>query len=365
MIRLSDHQLSIANDILASTSSRISLAGLAGTGKTTVSHYVYHGWRKAGLNVGVLGPTGKSAMVLRSKGVPATTIHSAIYHYRGTFETDSGETELIFKDNKSGQFCDRLIIDEASMVTEKQRDDIQERDIPSLWVGDPGQLKPVKSRPNNLLTRPDFVLTEIHRQALDNPIIQYAYKVRNGTPLSSRHEGINHVSVNGQGPTHVAGIMLDRKIDRLIVRTNAQRLAVNDSYRTLLGRKEMLVEGDEIICILNNKYQGVVNGEIFTVTQVLDRFETYTTVSAVSKDTGMRYRLSCWNAQFGQAEKIQDVDQCFVLCDYAYAITCHKAQGSSWGHVAVAAKGSGDYEDSREWAYTAVTRAEHTLTIFC
>lgn len=362
---LTPRQLEIAEPIIESDSARISLAGLAGTGKTTVSHYIYHAWIRQGLSVAVLGPTGKSAMVLRSKGVPATTIHSAIYHYRGSFETDRGETELIFKDNKSGRFCDRLIVDEASMVTERQRDDIQERDIPTLWVGDPGQLKPVKSRPNNLLTRPDFTLTEIHRQAADNPIIQYAYRVREGVPLTTRHPGINHVHVNGQGPTHVAGAMLDRKIDRLIVRSNAQRIAVNNSYRSLLGRKEVVTEGDEIICILNNKYQGVVNGEIFEVKQVLERFETYTTVSALSKDTGLRYRLSVWNAQFGQAEKIEDVDQCFVLCDHAYAITCHKSQGSSWGHVAVAAKGSDSYDDSREWAYTGVTRAENSLTIFC
>jgi len=364
-MKLTSHQLEIAEQIIPSRSERISLAGLAGTGKTTVSHYIYREWKKQGLTVGVLGPTGKSAMVLRAKGVPAQTIHSAIYHYRGTFETDRGETELIFKDNKSGQFCDRLMVDEASMVTERQRDDIQERGIPTLWIGDPGQLKPVKSRPNNLLTRPDFTLTEIHRQAADNPIIRYAHRVRDGAPLTTRHPGINHVSVNGQGPTHVAGIMLDRKVDRLIVRTNAQRIAVNNSYRALLDRKEVLVEGDEIICILNNKYQGVVNGEIFEVKQVLDRLEEYTTVSAVSKDTGLRYRLSCHNAQFGQVEKIEDVDQCFVLCDYAYAITCHKSQGSSWGHVGVAAKGADWSDDAKEWAYTAVTRAENTLTVFC
>lgn len=364
-MKLSPHQLEIADSIVRSDSARISLAGLAGTGKTTVSHYVYHKWVEQGLEVAVLGPTGKSAMVLRAKGVPATTIHSAIYHYRGTFETDRGETELIFKDNRSGRFCDRLIVDEASMVSDKQKDDIQERDIPTLWVGDPGQLKPVKSRPNGLLTRPDYTLTEIHRQAADNPIIQYAYRVRTGEPLTTRHAGVNHVPVSGLGPTFVAGKMLDKAIDRLIVRTNAQRIAVNNSYRAIVGRKEVLVEGDEIICILNNKYQGVVNGEIFKVEKILDQFETYTTVSAVSKDTGLHYRLSCWNAQFGNAEKVEDVDQCFVLCDYAYAITCHKSQGSSWGHVAVAAKGSGDYEDSREWAYTAVTRAEDSLTIFC
>jgi len=363
-MKLTESQQVIADAILDSDSARISLAGLAGTGKTTVSHYLYREWVRRGLSVCVMGPTGKSAMVLRAKGVPATTIHKSIYHYKGKFENQLGGVELVFKDNNSGRFADKFIVDEASMITERQKDDIQSRDIPTLWVGDPGQLKPVKSRPTNLLSKPDFTLTEILRQAADNPIIQYAYRVRSGAPLSSRHTGIAHVRAEGKGPTFVAGEMIDRGIDRLIVRSNAQRCAVNASCRTLMNRKQILEEGEEIICLMNNKYLDVINGEIFLVTRVHETFGDYTTVSATSRDTGARYRLSVWNAQFGQPEKIDDVDQEFTLCDYASAITCHKAQGSSWGHVAVAAKGASDHEDRTEWAYTAVTRSENELTIF-
>lgn len=363
-IELSAHQREIAEGILRSDSNRITLTGLAGTGKTTVSHFLYHEWVKAGLSVCVIAPTAKAAMVLRRKGVPATTIHSAIYKYRGQFEAFDGSLELIFKDNNSGKFCDRLIIDETSMVTSRQRDDIQSRDIPSLWVGDPGQLKPVKSKPNGLLTRPDFTLTEIHRQAADNPIIQFSYLVRGGKSLATRHPGIRHVSVSGKGPTAVAGHMLDLGIDHLIVRTNAQRVAVNRSYRLLLDRKGLLDVGDKVVCLMNNKNLDIVNGEMFTVTQIYDRTPLYTTFRGIS-ETGVVYRLSAWNEQFGQERTTTDeVDQIFALMDYAYSITCHKAQGSGWPSVAVAYKGSEGQDDSREWAYTAVTRAEQSLTVF-
>jgi exodeoxyribonuclease V len=362
---LTDSQLAVGMEIVNSVSSRITLAGLAGTGKTTLSHWAYKEWVKQGHRVCVLAPTGKAAMVLNSKGVPATTVHSAIYLYKGQFESFSGDIELIFKPHGKGLAYDRLIVDEASMITERMRDDIQELDIPTLWVGDPGQLKPVKSKPNRLLEKPDFTLKEIHRQAAGNPIIQYAYRVRNGAPLSSRHEGISHVSVAGKGPSSVASEIIDRGIDRLIVRRNDQRVAVNAAYRRLMGRTEIVEAGDEIICVNNNKRCGIVNGEIFRVTEVVGRERDYTTVSALSVDTKLKHRLSVWNSQFGLLRKTEEeVDQVFALCDYAKATTCHKAQGSSWEHVAVAAKSS-EGDDSKEWCYTAVTRAESRLTILC
>ena len=366
MTTLSEQQQEIADDIINSDSARITLAGLAGTGKTTVLKYVYDQWRAKRLKVCVIAPSAKAAMVLRAKGVPATTIHSAIYHYRGQFETIEGDTELIFKDNNNGQFCDRLLVDETSMVTRRQLDDIQSRDIPTLFCGDPGQLKPVKSKPTGLLDRPNFLLTEIHRQAADNPIIQYAYEVRKGASLAKRHDGVDHVSVNGRGSMFVAAEMIERKIDRLIVRTNAQRVAINQSYRVLTDRKGTVAVGDEVLCIANNKYLNIVNGESFRVLGIIDEFPSYTTARVYSVDTGRNLNLSLWNSQFGQEQKItEEIQQCFALADYSYAITCHKAQGSSWGHVAVAAKGSDWADDSKEWAYTAVTRAENNLTIFC
>ncbi len=51
---------------------------------------------------------------------------------------------------------------------------------------DPGQLPPVKAKGTELLTKPTHKLTEIHRQAADNPIIKLAYAVRRGAALTYR-----------------------------------------------------------------------------------------------------------------------------------------------------------------------------------
>ncbi|WP_345370267.1 ATP-dependent DNA helicase [Algivirga pacifica] len=48
---------------------------------------------------------------------------------------------------------------------------------------------------------------------------------------------------------------------------------------------------------------------------------------------------------------------------YAYAITCHKAQGSEWKHVFLYPEGP--YDDTRlRWIYTAITRASEHLYSF-
>lgn len=360
MINLTTHQQTIAKAILADPNPSNTLAGLAGVGKTTVTKHLFDEWTNQGHFVVALAPTGKACQVLNTKGVPAVTIHSAIYNFRGEYEDEKGEKQLIFKDKKNGQFCDRLIIDEASMLTERMQKDIEDRGIKTLYVGDPGQLPPVKAKAANIFHKRSYVLREIHRQAQDSPVIQYAYRMRKGESLKARHEGIEHRDVNGRGAVWIASQMLDWGIDKMICRTNAQRVAINAAYRMVLDRKELLEPGDEITVCLNNKMYGVVNGECFTVAKVTSEDGEYTRIT-----TTCGRSLKLLNAQFGQEKKVDmEYDKWVVLADYGWAITCHRAQGSSWQHVGITAKGYGG-EDDRKWNYTAVTRASEQVTIFC
>lgn len=360
---LTDHQMEIAESIISGNKYRTTLAGLAGTGKTTVAQYIYQKWIDAGLDVCMMGPTGKSTVVLRKKGVPAVTIHSAIYHFKGQYENMRGEVELVFRDNMKGKFADRFMVDEGSMPSLQQVTDIESRDTPVLWIGDPGQLPPVKSKPNGLFNKPTHVLTEIHRQAADNPIIKWAYELRSGTPLAKPFPGIRHIEVRGRGPVFVAGKMLDLKIDRLIVKTNVQRVALNTAYRGLRDLKGVIAVGDEVVCIANNKYLDLINGEIFTVLKVLSQDRDSTHVIMKNIDTLETRSVHVWNSQFGQERKTDDeVDQSFGLFDFAYAMTCHKFQGSSCRHAGITARGFS--ENDTAFNYTAATRCESEATVF-
>jgi exodeoxyribonuclease-5 len=48
---------------------------------------------------------------------------------------------------------------------------------------------------------------------------------------------------------------------------------------------------------------------------------------------------------------------------YAYALTCHSAQGSQWNSVVVFDEGHAFREHRNRWRYTAVTRAISQLTV--
>lgn len=361
-------QKPIAEAIIHSKDQRMTLAGLAGTGKTTVARHIHDSWVDMGLKVVVMGPTGKSTVVLQNKGVPAITIHKGIYQFKGKFQNMRGETELVFKDNQKGKFCDRFIVDESSMLTLRQVEDIEKRGTQVLFVGDPGQLPPVKSKANGLFNKSSHILREIHRQAADSPIIKWAHTLRKGAALTTRFEGIDHVEVRNGCPVAVASEMLDRKVDRLIVHSNRQRVALNRAYRGVIGRRGIVDVGEEIICLMNNKLLDVVNGQIFRVTKILGQHRDYTRIVAVDIDSNYSEVFSVWNAQFGEERKLEDeegndVDQEFMLADYAYAITCHKMQGSSCRHAGIAARGFS--EEERKWNYTAATRAEEKITVFC
>lgn len=360
-MQLTTHQQQIAEAILADPAPTNTLAGLAGAGKSTLTKYLYDRWTARGEHVIALAPTGKACQVLTTKGVPATTIHRAIYHYRGEYEDENGEKQLIFKDNNNGKFCDRLIIDESSMLTEKMQQDIEDREIPVLYVGDPGQLPPVKAKAANIFGRRAYVLREIHRQASGSPVIQYAHHMRKGGSLRDRHEGITHREVAGRGAIWIASQMIDWGIDKIICRTNAQRVAINAAYRMVRDYKGIVQPGDEITICLNNQTYDVVNGECFTVAAVTSQDGTHTRVT-----TTCGRSLKLLDAQFGQERKLDiEIDRWTVLADYGYAITCHKAQGSGWKHIGIAARGTDRVEDSRRWNYTAVTRAEESVTVFC
>ena len=64
------------------------------------------------------------------------------------------------------------MIDECSMVDAELARDLLSFGKPILVLGDPFQLPPVKGGGYFTESPPDVMLTEIHRQAEDNPIIR-------------------------------------------------------------------------------------------------------------------------------------------------------------------------------------------------
>lgn len=120
------------------------LGGLAGTGKTTIISYIINECQQLFPSairykeIAVLTYAWKAALVLRSKGVPAASIHSLFYQLDGV---GADGTPLFSKRNPEEvrDSYGLIVIDEASMTDRDLRHDIESYGIPVFYVGDHGQ----------------------------------------------------------------------------------------------------------------------------------------------------------------------------------------------------------------------------------
>jgi len=155
--------------------------GLAGTGKTSIIPYIIGDLGLDPERDVVFGTyTGKAALVLRKKGLPCRTIHSLIYEL---VKTEKGTPVWKLNERSDVLSAKLIVLDEVSMVNAEMAADLLSFGKPVIVLGDHGQLPPVNGEAAFSQHEPDAVLTQIHRQAPENPIIQIAHKARTGEVL--------------------------------------------------------------------------------------------------------------------------------------------------------------------------------------
>ena len=396
------------------------LFGPAGTGKTTMARSIPEA---LGLNNVAYGAyTGKAAHVLRNKGCqPVSTIHSAIYfptqdaEARAALaaareelarweastpgplgspfdevtrdeeifqvaeriqELEAQTRRLSWEWNPTGPWSalDLLILDEVSMVDAKLAADIEQYQIPVLVLGDPAQLPPVEGGGYYIDARPDHLLTEIHRQALESQPLRLATAVRTSSGVSlGVAEGDYSRPSLGAAMAH----------DQILCWTNKRRWTIIDAVRSRLGFPRHVPDaGDRVMCLTNNKDLAVFNGAQFTVQDVTTQSVLGPTLR-LRDDEGHERDIPCYWEGFRGRES-QDMAKRSglglgkgrMLATFSQAITVHKAQGSEWPSVYVvdetpsmismSGKRIGQaaaLEDARRWLYTAVSRASEQVTL--
>lgn len=398
------------------------LFGPAGTGKTTLARELPNALALD--RVMYLAYTGKAAHVLRSKGcTPAATIHSSIYMPTADEEarrklvqaemdlmaneasivkaTDAGAPQEIIDSltartpeikatiaelqaqcrrtvwewNPLAEVAsaDLIVLDEVSMVDAKMASDLEAYEVPILVLGDPAQLEPIQGEGYYTATEPDFMLTEVHRQALESPVLELATRIRQSTDARL---GMTAGDVR---PASLAEAM---DHDQVLCWTNKRRWAMVDAIRHSLGRERSAADvGDRVMCLTNNRDLAVFNGQQFEVLGVREGVLGPTLV--LRDDAGAERVIPVFQDGFEGREMQDQAKESGagrkggrMLATFAQAITVHKAQGSEWGSVYVVdetpsmiamterRKGRTEaLEQARRWMYTAVSRASERVTI--
>lgn len=334
------------------------LFGYAGTGKTTLAR---HFAENIDGDVCFAAFTGKAALVMRKNGCEgARTIHSLIYIADVDEKTGNVEWRL----NKASPLAEAalLIIDECSMVDAEIAKDLLSFGRPILVLGDPAQLPPVSGAGFFTEAEPDIMLTEIHRQAKDNPIVYLATQIRNGI----------YPDFGDYGESRIVSKISSKDAldaDQILVGRNITRNDMNSKVRKLLKLDpESPVQNDKLICLKNDKDLGIFNGGMFTVQQVLhSKFKTSFLHMRLDSDDEDRPPIMVKVHKSYFMDEIAKPEWKMLKgsqeMDYGYAITCHKSQGSQWENVLIYDE-SWCFRDMWErWLYTSITRASDRVTI--
>jgi len=334
------------------------LFGFAGTGKTTLAKKIAEDI-DGGVTFAAF--TGKAALVLRSKGCKeARTIHSLIYRLQAT---DTQEPSFVLNEDSAVTKSNLVIIDECSMVDAELGRDLLSFGKPVLVLGDPAQLPPIKGGGFFTEGPPDVMLTEVHRQAVDNPIIKMSMLVREGGRLSRGAYGESLVIERrdiDSGTVTAA--------DQLLVGLNRTRHSYNNRMRELFGHADVFPQaGDKLVCLKNDKTKGLLNGGIWLVKTTAPTRKKKLALNIVPEDDPARkpLRIGVLPEFFqGLEESLSpEIRRASDEFDYGYALTVHKAQGSQWNHVVLFDESFAFREHRNRWLYTGITRAAERLTI--
>lgn len=429
----------------------MAVIGKAGSGKTLLLAELYKALEDAGVAVvsgdyesrkvgekrslAILAPTNKAASVLRLRGVPATTIHRILYtpvydpeyeriaewlagsgekpEIEGLTEEALARAAAFYERNKSipgalaaaglrgSDFItgwkrredplDIGFIDEASMLDDKQFEDLKEIFPNLLLFGDPAQLAPVNQSGamvfDNLPDLRKQELSRIHRQDADNPILDLAHALADPQMTFPDFERLVEETAR-RDERVVWGQRVEVDLmarSPVLVWRNATRIRLINAFRSVYGAPEdAMMEGEPLICDgielpakhrkkrLDLEARGLIKGA-----QVI--------YLGPGRKQGFS-RLHVMGAEDPQVSaasivKIEKPDEEEPFIPYAArmgatflhgaAVTIHKAQGSQWETVQVfapdifVAARMGRVEAGQPlWkrlAYVAITRAQDRL----
>lgn len=365
----------------------IEVSGAAGTGKTTLIKYFIDRLELKMENVLFVAFMGKAAVQMARTGLPAKTIHSAIYDYVESIARDE-DGKMIIKANGKPKIIHRfelkdhlskkiklIVVDEGSMVDPNIGRDLLSFNIPVVVLGDLNQLPPVFGDPF-FLKEPDIILKQIMRQAENDPIVWLANQVLDGNELKPGVYGNSAVIRKSD----ITDFNL-KKADMIITGTNKLRYNINQYMReSIKGIKKLEYPhvNEKVICKKNNWGQSI-GDNIYLMNGLTGFVDTIYRESYNKKSMKMDFRPDFSKKIFRSIEfdykhmysvpgTTNETDSnpynfLYDKFEYGYAITTHSSQGSSWENVLYFHEPFLSGDDNKKLLYTGITRASKSVVI--
>jgi len=304
----------------------------------------------------------------------------------------------------SGEGC-RLLL----MGDDAQLPPVGQNESPALEV---------KNLEGYMLSVPEFCLQQVVRQSSQSGILHNATLVRNF--IHSQHTG-DKLKFELAGFNDIERLSGENLIDTLnstynntgiensivITRSNKQATLYNKGIRNQVLQKEDEISSGDLLMVVKNNYfwaknyeqlEFIANGDIVEISRVKKHYEMYDLHFAdvslrfldYNYELDARILLEALHAETpaemeainkklfaNVAEDYADIgnkrermkqmteNEYFnaLQVKFAYAVTCHKAQGGQWDTVLIDQGYIGDEltEDYYHWLYTAITRASKKL----
>ncbi len=372
---------------LAATAQVMLLTGGPGTGKTTSLRGVLALFDALGLETALAAPTGRAAKRLgETCGMEALTIHRLL---ETQFDDHTGQ--LVFSHCEDDPLqADAVIVDETSMVDISLMRALLAAlrgDCRLVLVGDPDQLPSVG--PGNLLAdlirsglMPMIRLTEIFRQAAESAIVMNAHSVNRGEVPNLQNNKSDFFFLRRRDPQRAVETIVELCQTRL-----PQNMGIPPEQIQVLSPTRKHTTGT---LSLNAALQAALNPPaedkperrfgpyLFRqgdrVMQVKNNYDIMW-----KERSGLRSGLGIFNGDIGHITEIDlrgeriSVDFEGRIVDYspdmlgelepAFAMTVHKAQGSEYRAVILAACDGAPMLLTRGVLYTAITRARELFII--
>ncbi|PHA02972.1 hypothetical protein COE51_01125 [Bacillus pseudomycoides] len=361
------------------------LNGKAGTGKTTALKGILHALSQ--YTHACCALSGKASKIMSSHGLNAMTIHRML----------GVDNEKAFAYNELNKLPYPIVVlDEASMCSNYMMHSVItaiKEGSKLIILGDSGQLAPIgcgavfadvlKSK-----AFPMQELTIVQRQASKSGILSCANEIREGKQIVSKDMYNQHIF--GELKDFVVFPMQNKENIKDLILSICERYKHKDinEFQVICGLKS---KGELSVKNLNVELQKIFN-DISTPFVKHGAYQYHVNDKIIHNgnnyEAGEDGEISIFNGTLGKivdihfAKDKNEQDKLFIqfegideiieytnsqlgMIELAYAISCHRSQGSTIQHVIFAFDYGSYMLLSRQFVYTGITRASKGCVMIC